>query len=303
MNKKSVYYSLVAFSLIAALIIGSLLAVTVIANSTADNLALYGYKLGTNYTVVIIMLAVCITLFAACTFVMKDSFKKTTDESSASACYGKLLTALALVAYIVYSIVSNVKGSGGDYSVANGEFSKWNILLMVLALASAAYFFASALFSAKIKKDVLGVVSLVPVIALVVKLILDYLIQNVGIHGDLYHYHLLSLCALVLFTVNESRFVIEKGIPALYAFFGMTGAVFTVVYMLPTVALVVKGYRSWDINAVYCLVDLAFVVYIYVRLFNVEWRNKQEKAPAVGIVAFPVDEEIDINSAEEEKNS
>ncbi len=314
MKKKSVYYSLVAFSLVAALIIGTLLAATVISSSTADDIALYGYKLGTGYTVVLVMIAVCLVAFAACTFVLKENFKKSFNNNSPSASYAKMLVALAVIAYIIYSFVNP------DNTVKAGN-SVWYTVLKVLSALSALYLLASALFAEKIKKDVLAVASLLPVIALVAKVILDYLIQNVGIHGDLYHYHLLSLCAFVLFAVNESRFLIDKGIPSLYVFFGMTSAVFTMVYALTNLALVIKGYRTWDMNAVYCLVDLALVAYVYIRLYNVEWRNKQEVTAAVGVVAFSQEEheaavneelyeenaekteEISVEANEDEKNS
>ncbi len=296
MKNKSIYNAVVAFTLVVSLLIGAFLAVTVVENSTRNNVVLYSYELGSGYTATVVMLAACLVLFMAATFIFKKYFKKSFKDSGAAPSYAKLFLALSLVAFTVYSLVFIDVYSG--YSVFNESFGLWNILTLVFAVGSVVYFALSVFCGAKIKSDVYGLLSIFPVLGLVIRLVLDYLVQNVNVHGDLYRFHLLALCALILFAINESRYVINKPAPSLYVFFGLAASLFSFTYALPTLALAFKGYTSFDENAVFCLVDIAFAVYIYIRLFSVEWRNKHEGSTNSGsLVAFD-ESDVEISSAE-----
>ncbi len=299
MKNKSIYCAVVAFSLVMSLLIGSFLAIAVVSNSTADDVALYGYKLGSSYTAVLCMIAVCIVMFLAVTFIYKKNFKKAFNNSGAAATYSKIFIALALVAYCVYCLMYQLDSPESSYSLLNKSFGMWNTVVFVCALISAVYFFLAVFLDKKIKalekkQNLFGILSVVPVLGLAVRLVLDYLIQNVNVHGDMYRFHLLAICAMILFAINESRFIVDKAAPALYVFFGLTASMFIMTYAIPTLVLAFKGYSTFDENAVFCLVDVAVAVYIYIRLFTVNWRAKHEGADNVGsFVAFDEGENED----------
>lgn len=303
MKNKSVYNAVVAFSLVVAILIGSFLAVAVISNSTKDNVTLYGYKLGVGYTVAVWMTVVSLVLFLAATFLFKKNFKKKFNDDGIASNYAKLLVCLSLIAYAGYAVFYLSGSIASGYSISSSTFGVWNMVVLLSAIGSAVYLALSVFMKEKIKNDVFAILSLLPVLGLIVRLVLDYLIQNVNTNGDVYRFHLLAVCALILFAINETRFLIDKAVPSIYAFFGLSAALFNIVYIIPTLALTVKGYTAFDENTVFCLLDMAFVVYVYIRLFSLNWRNKHEGGDGVGgLVAFD-ENNLEITLQEEEKNT
>ncbi len=303
MKNKSIYNAVVAFSLVISVLIGSVLAIAVISNSTENNVVLYGYKLGSGYTATVCMIVICLILFLVSTFIFKNNFKKTFNNKGAAVSYAKLLVVLALVFYCVYSAFFLDSGTGYGYSVSDAKFGTWNIIVLAFAALSAVYMALSVFCSEKIGKNAFALMSLVPVFGLVLRLVLDYLIQNISLRGDIYRFHLLAVCAMILFAINESRYILGKPVPSIYVFFGITASLFTAVYAIPTLALSVKGYTAFDESAVFCIIDIAFVVYIYIRLFSVDWRNKHEaETVPAGVVAFD-ESDLDITLPDDEKNT
>ncbi len=292
MNNKTIYYTVLAFALLASLIFGVFMTLSISqsADSTIANINAYSADKVKYFNLISWVFVACLIIFLFFTFTQKKYFGKSLKISSggnkAACLIGGGVSALVVVFNVVAEIVSkpfivgtdNAKDIDGfyrfiKYTALGKSYNLPYIGLMIVLALTAVYFFYCA-FKAEKKAERLAVFSLCPVLAFGAKLIFDFLMQNSNGFGKLYNYHLLSLGFMLLFFVNETRFYIKKPAPALYIFFGLAASVATSIYSIPILILYTANVIELSgINLMFSVMDIFFVAYIYTRLFKLSIRE------------------------------
>lgn len=291
MNNKSAMYSVLAFSLVVAVVCSVFLVASISGTAvTADN----SFKFDKTFLfkVVAVMFACCTVALAVFTFLFKKKLVKSVKLSSPRNYAVDCICFALCFALAAYGIVRQITAQlDGDYSktllIAPGDQSglyKPNLFFIDALFASAVYFFL--LVKKKLGKDgsVPAALSLFPSITLALKLVCDFLVQNTNGYSKLYNYHLVALCCLLLFAVNETRLYLHSFAPSLYIFFGAVGAMASIVYAVPTLWLNCTGVLNLSTSTefLYCVTDLVLTACIYVRLFSVGVKGTNSTRSSIG---------------------
>lgn len=287
MNYKAIYKSVLALSVFAACVLGVFMAVSLADCSGDSGLDIYNSKSVEYFGLVSYSFAAfCVLFFAASTTLGRRVSKKLSfDGLLSQGAYigmGVFLTGV-FAFYLFREVWQNISGIVYDAyvisapntdpnSLSQTEISWLFLAFMVLLAASAAFFFFAA-FNSKKHEEPFALASMIPSAAIVIKIIYDFLLQSNHGYGSLYNFHLLGLCFVLLFSVNESRFYFKRGIPFLYIFFGITGATASVIFSISTFTLLALGRAGSNWHPAFCVADIAIAVYIYIRLFTLNVRE------------------------------
>ena len=197
--------------------------------STADDneLNVYNSDSVEYFELVSYIFIICCAVYAISAFVLGRRVAKSISfdgKLSRGACAG---LGVALLALAVFNLVREFteKGNGSHstnnmyvlFETADGNASKPSYLFIAFTLmliGSAAFFLYSAFTKSKLEGNTYAIASAVPSVALVVKIIYDFLLQSTNGYGSLYNYHLLGLSFVMLFAINETRFHFKKGVPS-----------------------------------------------------------------------------------------
>lgn len=278
MNNKSAIYSLLAFSLIVAIVCSAFLVASISGVSAGDADGSFKFDKTFLFKVVYVMFACCVAALAVFTFLFKKRLSKAIKLSSpqnlAADCVGFALC----LALAVYGVVCEVTAQlNEDFSKAlltapsdrSGPYIP-NLLFIVALFASAVYLLLFVFNKLGKDGNLPAGLSLFPAAAIGLKLVCDFLVQNTNGYSKLYNYHIVALCCLLLFAVNETRVFLHSFTPSLYMFFGTVGAMASVIYAVPTLWLNRSGVVELSTTAelVYCVIDLVLAALVYVRLFS-----------------------------------
>lgn len=277
MNNKAITYSVLAFSLLIAIVCGVFLAASV---STVENGVGAAYEIDQtlSFKVVSWMYVGCIVALLVFTFVFKKKFVKKLKFQSAAYRVSSIIGAVLSGCLAVYGLITQVLAMDGKNSEnvllqapLYSEGIYWPNLLFILALLATAVYFAFA-FLGRMERVSNGfaALSLSLPLCLAIKLVCDFLVQNTHGYSKLYNFHLVALAFLLLFAVNESRVYLRKSAPALYVFFGVAGSMAALLYAIPTLALNLMGdiEQGSTTTLIYCLADILMVVYVYARMLS-----------------------------------
>lgn len=300
MNNKTFYYSVLVFALIASLIFGVFMTLSISqsAETTITNINAYSADKVKYFNLISIVFAICLIVFLLFTFFQKKKLGKSLKLSSAASKYAYIFGGVISSAVVLFSLISEIvsepyiegvtssNGADGFYRfvkyTALGKDYNFAFLGLVLVFAVAAVYFFYGAFKSHKQNMVLAYLSIAPIVAFGAKLIFDFLMQNSNGFGKLYNFHLLSLGFILLFFVNETRFYIKKSAPALYVFFGLCASVATSIYSIPIIILSLAGVISVSgTNLMFAVMDIVFVAYVYVRLFNLAKKNKYSSEPYI----------------------
>lgn len=278
MNNKSIMYSVLAFSLLIAIVCGVFLFASISAGADGSVDMTYEIDQSLSFKVVSWMLVGCIVAFLVFTFVFKKKFLKRAKFQSASYRSGSAFAAvlsLCLCAYgVATQVFSLVTGNSKNVLLQPPLYFEgiyWPNLLFIIALAvTAVYFIMAYCGNINRESNAFTALSLSLPITIAIKLVCDFLVQNTHGYSKLYNFHLVALAFLLLFSVNESRVYLRRAAPALYVFFGVAGSMAAIMYAIPTLFLNFTGVIKLDsvTNVIYCFVDILMVVYVYARLFS-----------------------------------
>ncbi len=301
MKHKTIYLSVLAFSLLASLIFGIFMTFSIAqsTNLTITDINAYSADKVKYFSLISALFMACLIIVVLFTFVYKNKFTKSLKFVSNTYKYTSILggfiaSGVSLFAIIrefvappINTVSSSVKSAEIFYRIfkhsPKGITLNLAYIAMVLVIAlTAGYFFFSAFTKREKMGNLFAGLSMLPSVALAAKLIFDFLMQNSNGYGHLYNYHLLSLGFFLLFSINESRFYLRKAAPALYVFFGISGAISAAIFAIPVLFLSLTGVvKATGTNIAFCLADVAMAVYIYLRLFNLD--IKIPKATKKGI--------------------
>ena len=302
MNHKTIYRAVLTFTLLASLVFGVFMTLSIAqsADGTINDINAYSADKVKFFNLISWLYSVCLIGFLFFTFVYKSKFAKSLKFSS--KIYKKICilggcTALGVVLYSVvaeFVILPNVYYPDDFNSVEafyrlirRSEVSSspnYSYILLILITAAAAFYFFSCAFSNQNKASIrFTYLSLLPTMGLAAKLIFDFLMQNSNGYGQLYNYHLLSLGFFLLFFMNESRVYMRRAAPALYVFFGLAGVLSAAVFAIPVLFLSITGIANASAaNIVFCIADIAIISYVYLRLYNLD--IKIPKATKEGVL-------------------
>lgn len=278
MNNKSAMYSFLAFSLIVAIVCSAFLIASISGVSAAEADGSFKFDKTLLFKVVYVMFACCVAALAVFTFLFKKQLSKTIKLSSSQNLAADSVGFAVCLALAVYGVFCQISAQlDGDFSKnlltapsnRNGLYAP-NLFFIAALIASAVYLLLFVL--KKLGKDgnLPAALSLFPVCAIGLKLVCDFLVQNTNGYSKLYNYHIVALCCLLLFAVNETRVFLHSFAPSLYMFFGCVGAMASVIYAVPTLLLNRKGIMTLCTKAelVYCIIDLVLAAVVYIRLFS-----------------------------------
>ncbi len=309
MNFKIVYKALLLFSIIAAVIAGVFMTVSLLHLSGDDGLNVFHADNTQYYKLVTWIFGVCVVIYFAAITVLSKRIDKRMDFSGTPSriAYGAMSFAtLGLFGFCIgrEAFADGSYDLGDMYVVyikeafANVQTTKVSYLyLLFLAVLFCSFaFFTYAFFtnhSEEQTNDIFASLSMLPSVALAVKIIYDFLLQSGHGYGTLYNFHLFGLGFALLFSIYETRFHFKKAYPALYVFFGLVSALSTLVFSIPALALFFTGKAGANWHPAFCAVDIVIVVYIYIRLFSLKVHlfERQKKEQDIAF-AFESEEEI-----------
>lgn len=302
MNHKTIYRAVLAFTLLASLVFGVFMTLSIAqsANGKINDINAYSADKVKFFNLISGLYYACLIGFLFFTFIYKTRFSKSLKFAAKqykNTCILGGCTAAGVVLYSImaeFTVLRNTYYSDDFNSVdafyrliKRSQFSSspnYSYILLILATACAAFYFLYCVFSKKNKPSTrFAALSLFPALTLAAKLIFDFLMQNSNGYGQLYNYHLLSLGFFLLFFINESRVYMRRAAPALYVFFGLAGALSAAIFALPVLLLTTfKVVHASAANLMFCIADVAIISYIYLRLYNLE--VKIPKATKEGVL-------------------
>ena len=287
MNNKTIYFTVLAFALLASIIFGVFMTLSISqsADSTIPNINAYSADKVKYFDLISWLFIACLAVFLFFTFTQKRNFgkslKPTSQAYKCASILGGIISSSVVIFSVIIEIVSSPyivgaienSASDGFYRfvkyTAFGKSFNFSYICFVLLFALSAFYFLRSAFKQEKPNNKLATLSLFPVLTLAIKLVFDFLMQNTNGFGKLYNYHLLSLGFLLLFFLNESRFYMRKSAPALYVFFGLATSVATSIYSIPVLILCLSNVAVFSaFNLFYAIIDIALVVYVYTRLLN-----------------------------------
>lgn len=305
MNYKSFFRAVVLFSLIASVVGGVFMALSLIQSSDTHGLNMFSSSNVRFFDLVFWIFLCCsaVSLLASVIVRGKVGKKLGADAAADRVVYTVMGIVLAITA--VFSLFREFTAESNGYDPGNmyvilertidgkSELSILYLLFTLALFGSAFFCFYAGL--GRCKKDSLSfsALSLVPVLAVIFKLIYDFLLQSGNSYGSLYNYHLIGLSFVLLFLVNESRFYMKRSVPYAYVLFGLVGASSTLIFSLPALLLFFAGKAGANWHPVFCVVDVVITAYIYYRLFTADVVAYVEKDP-VTEAAVSLCEDADI---------
>lgn len=316
MNYKTVYKTILIFSLFVAIVAGTFMTVSFLHCSDTGSLNVYSPDSVEWYVPVTWLFAVCVAVYVIAAVLFSKRIDKLVDFSSPHSKTAYSMMGLVLVALFVFCLgrefLTDESYDHGNmyvlfketviFNTSTTEVSYLYLAFLIAVIASAAFFFYAA-FGKSVDYDGkntgserFAAMSMLPSLALALKIIYDFLLQSGYGYGALYNYHLIGMGFALLFSVYETRFYFKKALPALYLFFGLTAATSSLIFSVSALALFFAGKAGANWHPAFCIVDVIIVVYIYIRLFSLKVHHyeRQKKAPSfTPIIAEDDEAEID----------
>ncbi len=316
MNYKTVYKAILLFSIVAAIIAGIFMTVSFFHVSDNNGLNVYSSDNVEFYGLVSWIFVLCAVSYVVTLAVLRKRIDKRTDFVCNRSRFAYGLMAFVSAGLLGFCLgreffTADTYDCGNMYVIfqkehlANTQVEEvsYLYLLFLIALVGACAFFAYAVLRQRNGVDAVnekfGAFSMLPSVAIAVKIIYDFLLQSGHGYGALYNFHLLGLGFTLLFSVYESRFYFKKAAPALYVFFGLVAAAASLIFSIPALILFFAGKAGANWHPAFCLADIVIVAYIYIRLFALEVHQfERQKKETQFSVVFEENEAEDLNSAE-----
>lgn len=307
MNYKTIYRAVLLFSLIAAVISAAFMGLSLLKNADSDGLDVFSSESVEYFDFISWLFIICAAAYLIAIFVFGKRIRKAVDFGSKPSriAYGGMGITLTFVAlYSFYREYSAKYGSGKPtkniYVLFESvdDVTKLSPLYLAFTVAlwgSVLFFCFAAIQKGKAEGDAFAALSMLPSIALAIKIVYDFLLQNNDSYGAFYNYHLLGLGFALLYSVNETRFYFKKAAPALYVFFGLLAAFCNTVFGLPALVISLSGNVGTNWHPAFCLADIVIAAYIYIRLFCLDFKKTADSANGGEIIPM-----FDENSAAED---
>ncbi len=190
---------------------------------------------------------------------------------SAAVCGFAMVTVIAVTAYFAYLAPAEEKIADVNPTVA--------LLVKLFALGSAVYFLLLAAWMPLAEKKALGLfLSLFPVLFCAFRILNDFIDHStmpLAGHGG---YRILGIIATMLFFLREAKFRTEKGGAAAYFILGHVSVILLSAYNVPLLWEFIRGEATLT-EVLYAMLSMAFVIYIFTRIFSLELKQPEEEEP------------------------
>lgn len=313
MNFKTVYKAILLFSIVAAVIAGIFMTVSLLHSSDTQGIKIYSSDNVEYYKLVSWIFGICTVGYIVAISALGKRVDKRVDFSAKNSKLAYGIMAISTAALTLFCLGREfLTGESYDHGNMYVIFSKEQLLsisnspeetkvsylylLFLAALIGAFAFFVYA-FATKCPSgeadEKFGMFSMLPSLALVVKIIYDFLLQSGNGYGALYNFHLLGMGFALLFSVYESRFYFKKAAPALYIFFGLLAGMASFIFSIPALVLFFAGKAGANWHPAFCIADIFIIAYIYIRLFSLKVHQfERQKKETEITTAFDSDEEV-----------
>lgn len=232
--------------------------------ATYDSIKLSDNAMITTFSWLVVALIVVGGLIAL--LASKNGSDKTeyTDIASvfcSSLCAFMMLTTALFQFYYYFN--------GKEYSVL-----EWAIVCL-LVFASAFFWYASSKDVAP-RSSKFTLLSILPLVWAGVRVIECFTQIHIKPADANELFHLFSLCAMMLFFLEEGKFSLGYGNKKAYVFYGLSAILLTMVYALPHALLSAFWVINFSMDAIYSCLDLIIVIFIIGRVFNYDILSPSE---------------------------
>lgn len=192
-------------------------------------------------------------------FLFGKSGSKTLEYKDVASVFCSSLCAFMMVTTAIFHVVYFV--GGADYSV-----TEW--MIGVMLLFSCAFFIYASTSKMNPRSTIFKLLALLPTTLFAIR-VMDFFLQiNSKPNDSTELFHLFSLCAIMMFFLEEGKFSVGAGSGRAYIFYGLSAVLLTLVYALPYVLLSAFWIVTFSLEAIYSCLELVFVIFIISRLFS-----------------------------------
>lgn len=192
---------------------------------------------------------------------------------------GCLVMGSSLLLSALFYIIS-LFNDGKAYSAG---LSSLEAAVVVLAVAAAAVFLFHGVrccLGARWISGTIAAASVLPMALLsAVRVLADFVRSGSGPLASSGGYHILGLCAAMLWFIFEGKAYLGGGNAVAAFFFGSSAIVLLLIYAVPDLLLCCTGQLTLDRYAVFSIVDVTTAAYISARLLTARCRERQKALP------------------------
>ena len=253
-------------------------------NKSIDSLGLYTDKASGN------LFGILVFVLIALTAVFAFMLKKSNPETGKCGVMYTVSSAICMLLVLTVGIsgISELIQEMNQNSIITSYGEKpaginWLLVIeTVLAFASVAYFLYEVIKGSR-KKDVSGLLALIPVVWLAMRAIRLFMNVETQINSSARSFTLLSIVVTMMFFMYEAEFSVPKGKKemtdaanssriAKFAGFGLVSAELAIIFALAPIAA-----GNCDINTVvYGIADMALALFALVRVFSLGIKTSEE---------------------------
>lgn len=153
--------------------------------------------------------------------------------------------------------------NGAEYTII-----EWAIVCLMIL--SCAFFGYASSKNVQPQSTRFMFLALLPITMFLVR-VMEYFFQiNYRPNNATELFHLFSLCAMMMFFLEEGKFSAGNGNGKAYVFYGLSAVLLTMVYSLPHAILSAFWIINFSLESIYSCLDLVFATFIIGRIFNYE---------------------------------
>ena len=225
------------------------------------------YYLPDNAEVVVFTVATIlfVLLFGFSAFYYGRGNVITLGRSFGAVPAGSLVLAFSLIGAAVVYIVQILREGSESVTVIG-------ILIFVTTLLSAAKFTVSGVsYNKTLKNNYHALAAIAPIMLCMLRLLGDFIRSSAAPLASSGAYHIVGLCAALVYFLTEGKSYVVKTSGALFYGFGYLSVYFLLVYAVPNLYMHCFGSFGFDYYAAYSVVDIGIAVYVLTRLSSAKF--------------------------------
>ena len=227
------------------------------------------YRVATNTATTAFLIIALAGIFVFALFSLFSDKRKYFIKEAPSFFFTSALTGFMILSSGAYLLVENLFFA---------EEKKGSVIaLCIVMILSSAYFIYNASGKAKEKDNTALALSMLPTVAIIIKLIITFVETTDYQTLSSYPYLISGLSVLLLYFISEGKFYAGRQDARIYVFFGLTSMALITIYALPD--LVLRLFWELELNdrAIFSTLGLVISVYIFFRLFSLKKKKSPEK--------------------------
>lgn len=224
-----------------------------------EGVHLYNAGFTAYHAVYLALFAVMAALFAVTVCTKPEHYPAEQGACGKSASFFALLSALLLGAGAIHALYILLQ---------NGSMPSILRLIAMLLAFPAAFYFAVTAWGRQPRRRVLAFLCMLVIIWASVYLMACYFEMNTSINSPERVLRQMSLVALLLHTLYETRYLLEYPIPRLYFGTGCVAVILPLCASLPDVIVTFMGHRAVSADTMFSMALSAISLYYFCRVGN-----------------------------------